>query len=509
MNRSARKSRSSRLSIACGALLAIALFPDVETAAAGAAPKATSDANLWRAMFERDVDHLVKEVSTDYIYAQYGDPAAWKKLLGASITQAKKDAAVIDGYPSYRAAFQRFVVGFEDAHFNVHFKLASIDFKWAGFLVRYQGGRYVVDESERADVPNGTVIESCDGNSLNDWVDRVATFEGGPKGLETTRVRVGWRLFIDSGNPFYALPKSCKTGDREITVQWKQTHAGEWNEQAGAKRISEAAPTLRDTSSGIAPFGEHGAWVRMGTFMPDNAADAAQFTQVVENAPSLRDKDYVIIDVRGNSGGDYNWFMAFLRSFYGQDYADYYARARLEIAPVILSFGDPKKDSPGFSSETVSLQKYSDPPMDGKLKVVKVQKLPGGAALQFMNAPIAALPPQSGQPPSNPVRAKIYVLTDYGCASACIAFIDEMMRFPGVTQIGGETHIDRRSGGWPKAYDMPSGLADVRMGRMVREGRRRGENETWVPSLRFQGDLLDTDAVKKWILRDIVPHGGH
>lgn len=79
------------------------------------------------------------------------------------------------------------------------------------------------------------------------------------------------------------------------------------------------------------------------------------------------------------------------------------------------------------------------------------------------------------------------------------------MRFPCVVQVGGETHVDRRSGGWPEKFELPSKLAFVRMGRMVREGRRRGENEPWVPTHRFPGDIADTAAVRRWILEEVIP----
>lgn len=82
-----------------------------------------------------------------------------------------------------------------------------------------------------------------------------------------------------------------------------------------------------------------------------------------------------------------------------------------------------------------------------------------------------------------------------------------MMSFPGVTLIGAETHLDRRAGDWPMGYELPSCLAVVRMGRMVREGRHRGENEAWVPARAncFHGDIADTEAVGQWILTRILP----
>src|SRR5262249_17242434 len=206
---------------------------------------------------------------------------------------------------------------------------------------------------------------------------------------------------------------------------------------------------------------------------------AKEFQKLIDEAPSLRDKELVVIDVRGNSGGVYNWFVAFLRSYYGSKYADYYARARLEISNVMMNPpGSTGAASEGFVGEAAEMKMPPDPPLDNIENQVQTSKLPNGGQLQVWPAPVNQIKyPVS--PPPNVVNARVYLLTDYGCGSACIVFVDEMMRFPGVTLIGAETHVDRRSGGWPGGFELPSGLAVVRMGRMVREGRARGENEAW------------------------------
>lgn len=240
---------------------------------------------------------------------------------------------------------------------------------------------------------------------------------------------------------------------------------------------------------------------------PTTENTASQFHALFEDAPALRDKDFVVIDVRGNGGGIYNWFMAFLRALYGQEYADYYARARLEIAPVVLSISASGRDDPGFSAEQNAIEIPPDPPMDA-LSTAKpeIRRFEDGRRLTKVPAPVTFLPELPANPPENLVKGKVFLLTDYGCGSACISsFVDEMMRFPGVTQIGAETHVDRRSGGWPEGFELPSGLATIRMGRMVREGRKWGENEAWKPSIRFDGNIADTEAVKRWILDEVVP----
>lgn len=480
-------------------VLASALVPQP-----AAGQPATESAGLWRQLFERDLDHLERLIPTHYIYAVHPGGREWNALFRRSLDQARREAALVRDFASYRAVLQHFVVSFQDAHFSAYFNVASRRARWPRFTVRYQGGSYVVAHSALPTVREGAAVIACDGHPLHDWVDRLAEYLGGPPRLETTRASIARQLFVDSGNPLHAVPRTCRIGDSNISLEWVSAPGTGPGAVTEPERTSHSAPTLTDASASISRFGADGAWVRIGTMIPSTPEQAAQFRQVIEGASALRDKRIVVIDVRGNSGGTYNWFMAFLRGLYGQPYADHHARARLEIANVIMNLPAQTPEA-GVPGGAAAIESPADPPMDA-MTPLRVRELAGGGTMVFMRPPADALPLSPASPP-NPVRAKVYLLTDYGCASACISFVDEMMRFPGVVQIGGETHIDRRSGGWPERFELPSGLAFVRMGRMVREGRRRGENETWVPTHRFAGDIADTEAVQRWIRDEVIPRG--
>lgn len=92
-------------------------------------------------------------------------------------------------------------MSFEDAHFGGGVTLQPATYNWPRFLVRYKGGRYVIVQSETPSITVGSAITACDGKALDEWVDEVAEFEGGPKGLETTRATIAKILFVDAQNP--------------------------------------------------------------------------------------------------------------------------------------------------------------------------------------------------------------------------------------------------------------------------------------------------------------------
>ncbi|MFC3051523.1 S41 family peptidase [Kordiimonas pumila] len=466
--------------------------------------------SYWQELYKLDVSHFSEIVKENYIYAVYTADENWNSLYRSAVDQAYLDASLVKDLNSYQAVMRRLIAQFEDAHLSVTFLAHSNSARWPGFLVRYQGGRYIVVKSSRTDIPEGSEIVSCDNRSINDWVDQLARFWGGPQGLDTTRAHIGPEVFIDRDSPFYERPKVCKTGDSVVELHWRDvvvTKKGKF--PTDLDELEAQYPHYSDHHTGLSSFGENGAWVRMARMYVENEDQAEAWHKIIDAASGLRDKDFVVIDVRGNSGGTYNWFMAFLRSFYGDDYIDYYARARLVIENVLLAPEGAKGSGMEAPPETSNIKMPVDPPMADIMEKPTVETLETGARLIRLRKPIDSMPPLPDEKPISPVSARVYVLTDYGCASACLSFLDEIMRIPGVIQIGGESHIDRRSAGWPSKYHLASGLAYVNMGRLVRVGRARGENAVWRPHYRFSGNLGDTEAVKKWILTEVIPDDFH
>jgi hypothetical protein len=172
----------------------------------------------------------------------------------------------------------------------------------------------------------------------------------------------------------------------------------------------------------------------MGTFGPSGES-ARQFARAIEQAPSLRDKNAIVFDVRGNGGGSYNWFMGFLDALYGEPYADYYARARLQFVNVMSEpqntgrAGGRGAGGGGRGGAPTSDAPRTPPDRNLNVASIQVTTRPGanGTTLRLI-APDSSTP--AGAPPPNPVKARVFVLTDNGCGSACISFVDEMRRFP-------------------------------------------------------------------------------
>jgi hypothetical protein len=481
-----------RLSPILAALLALA---------PAAARAADAQPNLWREMYRTDLAFARETIQGRYIYARTEPAAAWAKRLAEADRQAAADADKVTDFNGYRRALQRYAEAFADTHLRVRLDLEPARLAWPRFLVRYQGGRYVVVESQTPRAPVGAAVASCDGKPIEALVAerapplaRAAGGEDGSPLLESGRDAVARTLFVDAKDPFAARPGRCRIGDADVELAWTPIEA----QQLG--RLNAPHDLMRDPATAISSFGRNGARVRMATFGPGTVEQAKEFHAIIAAAASLRDKDIVVFDVRGNPGGSYNWFTAFLEAFYGADYADHFAIARLKITPVFIE--PPGRSAGGAPSAGAPRADPLDTPPDRAMDALLAKGYgprPAAGGTSVYAATLGSLPPAALKAaPPNPVKAKVFVLTDYNCASACISFVDELRRFPGVRQVGRETGVDSRSG-TPLNYRLPSGNGEVTVPSLVREGRERGDNIPWRPDLRFDGDIADTAAVLAWI----------
>jgi hypothetical protein len=105
-----------------------------------------------------------------------------------------------------------------------------------------------------------------------------------------------------------------------------------------------------------------------------------------------------------------------------------------------------------------------------------------------------APPPASAK---TEMHARTYVLTDYGCVSACLDAVD-LLTALGARHVGRETSADSVYMN-AREQRLTSGRAAIDVPMKVYRGRKRGNNETAKPSATWTGDLSDTEGLEAWI----------
>ncbi len=451
---------------------------------------AQSGQSAWAALTQADVIFIRDKLKSDDIYAIIGDPA-FQNTYERATAEAERAAPTAKSFAEYAATLRRYVGAFQDPHAQLYLTIKQSPIEWAGFLIRLRGERYIVVGSKDARVIDGAEVSSCDGQSMPALADAMAPLEQAIPGLQAMRARMATLMTVDMGNPYRRRPASCTIAGVPVALTWRPIGTD-------ALAIANAPfASLHDETIWSKPFGANGSWIHMGVFSAD-AAQAAQFRALYAALPAMRTQDVIVVDVRGNGGGSYNWFMGFLRALYGDDYTAYYARARLKIRPLYSDLNPPDSSS----ADTTGVTEPSDPPLERAEARTSRVDLPNGRHVTRTAAIPEAVDPTT-PPPLNPVHARVLLLTDNGCASACIGFSDELLRFPGVEQIGADTYVDRLSGS-AMSSSLPSGNGFLDLPSMIRIGRLRGDNVALKPSIPFDGDMADTPAVQAWIVNTVL-----
>ena len=100
--------------------------------------------------------------------------------------------------------------------------------------------------------------------------------------------------------------------------------------------------------------------------------------------------------------------------------------------------------------------------------------------------------------------AKIVVLIDRFCFSACLDFLDQLksldckLTFVGQTTNADTIYMDVRR------VELPSKLGELQFPMKVFRNRPRGNNEPYQPDIVYEGDFNDTQKVKQWLRSHVL-----
>ena len=263
-----------------------------------------TSASAWQDMTRRDVRAFADATRKNYIYAAYPEPAAWLARFDRTVAEVETRIPLVRDAAGYQAVLRYLGTTFHDAHTGVQFTMPPVNAEWPGFLARFDDGRYRVTASRSVGIADGAELTACDGKPVSQWIETVGRYEvNTPITLENSRMSAALRLLMDRGSPLRPRPAQCVIGGRNVALDWKMAPLDELQPII----LSWQGNRKRGVSTRM--IGTDGAWVTLGYFAPESAEQAAAFHAAIAAAPSLWNKRFIVLDVRGNGGGPYNWFM--------------------------------------------------------------------------------------------------------------------------------------------------------------------------------------------------------
>jgi hypothetical protein len=347
-------------------------------------------------------------------------------------------------------------------------------------------------------VPAGAVLHSCDGQDARAMLGQhVAPFWGQPS-LPHTHARLAWRLAFTLAGDRGAQPKSCRflnaTGEpgEAVALNWQPISF----EAANAPRMQSLGGTpQREAAHEWADLGG-GVWrVSVPSFNLNGDARKAQRAAFEEALAAIKARDWkanerLVIDLRGNTGGNSAFGRALAAAVWGDDAASR-ANNRLDwtvdwrVSPANIAharrFAELVRansfvQSMGWSQLAAS--------MESALERGEPLMRSGSSKAKVDTAAIA-----------HQQVAQVDVLTDEMCASACLDFMDLALMFEGVRHIGQPTSADSLYMD-VQSIDLPSGRASLVVPLKVYRNRVRGHQVFYTPTLRLDASALDDAALK-------------
>jgi hypothetical protein len=437
----------------------------------------------WAELARRDLDTIHRTIADNHPGAVNPDDPGFARWLEKGYAEARRRAARAETYPDYVRALRYYVAGFRDGHIQIAFE--SVSRIWPGVLVaRAEDGAIRVSAADpESAVPEGARLIGCDGKSAERLLSgELAPYYANPA-IPASRDAALFRLFV-RGATDTRLPRLCmfEQGGRRIEERLR------WRSAAGESTVAAFARANQVVRPPMGVRRIDGIWLVSIPSFSDEGGLTALISELGKHVAELRDGT-VVLDMRGNDGGNSLWGIRMATLLWGWP-----------LVNRVNETFDTRQDFRASSAVRAAAAANAARNPADVYWTKSVASIDAAIAAGRPYAP-AGDPPVAakGPAPASPMNGKIYLLTDGVCASACLDFADLVLRLPCVTHIGRTTSADAIYMDLAQPVPLPSGHGNFYYPMKVYRHRERGNNQPYVPAIRWPGGPMRDDAVIAWV----------
>jgi hypothetical protein len=483
------------------ALAALAL----SATGATSTPTAT-DAARWQAMARADLEAVharIVEAHPGVIDAANPGFNTW---VEQGYEQAKAFLPYVVSYDTAMAVTGYYTVGFQDGHLLLSDDIRE-DFPIlvTGWDIAWKDGRYevvaVLPDWSVPLPPLGAEWTGCDGLAAEDVMQtRVAPFSDRRVG-DSYRDHRAASLWLR--RPVAEDLRECSFRD----ASGKTLTLPVAYQPVGTDQFFAALPHLHDGGTRAANAFEvrDGVlWVRAGNFhLREGSGDQRELETMLAGLQQVHDVHAIVFDARGNGGGDSSIGDRIFEAATGGldfDQTDldalprYYAQWR--VSDFLVRSAD------HWIEETTTLYGADSPRVADQVafrdRVVAARAAGQPWVEQDAGRTITRADVVARHGHLHRFDAKVALLTDDQCVSACLDFADVVLQVPGVVHVGETTGADSVYLVGSRSR-MPSGNTLV-MPVKVWRNRTRGNNQALVPDVPVDLDQ-DEATIRQDVLR--------
>jgi len=461
----------------------------------GAANAADNSTALqWQALTRIDVEEAYNLLKDNHPGAvpEVGDKV-FTDMLAAAHAKALDRAAKVEDIEGHNATLAAFANSTGDGHIWSHDVFQRQELTWAGIIAAKRGPDWVVgvdDPKITGTELSGARIVRCDGRSADELAHEVMPFHASTSNEAFLVLRAGW-LLVDDGNPFVHRPANCvfdKAGKRlDLTLHWTKIARDKLIGHIWKAPVGEAGFGVRASGNGY--------WIAIQGL---SAKAQPVLDAVKAEERKMHEAPYVVLDLRGNGGGDDAYGRRLAEELYGAGYV------KAVLGPSGLAGGcrEVFRASPeniaAFAEQAKRFRKEGD--MAGaELYTDAVRRMKAASAAGHpLTGPLtcnATRPAATHMEPSL-MRGKMFVLTDAACFSSCINVVGFFHKL-GAIQIGEDTGSDTH---YQEVREivLPSGLSTFSTLQAIAPDAPRKVGP-YAPRFIYAGDIADTAALEKWV----------
>lgn len=456
--------------------------------AGGVQAQTPESADAWRRLAQADLDaaHTLILENHPGAVPELGDEA-FRRRLSEGYARARDRIAAVDSYVGYSAVLAGFATGFGDEHIWSTPRLRGVPYAWAGLVMTRRGGAWVVAAQDGGDQGLvGARLVSCDGDDgAAVAASRLAFRVSAP--VEAQYIAHGGFIFVDDGNPFLSRPRRCgfqtAGGPVEVALEWRPVEtsrlAQALNAAAGGARAGFGVRRTDDVW-----------WVAMER-LSDEAATVVETFEA--QAPEWRDSPALVIDLRGNGGGDSRHGRRLADAIYGADHTTAKLRGGSACAALWRA-------SPGNAAHLRAFAaRAPDPQTAGYYEALAGDIDRAIAEGRSFDEPIpecAPREPQAGPAPAPAYTGQVVVVTDHACFSSCLLMVRDF-RALGALHVGEATNAATR---YMEVREivLPSGLTNFSTLQKVVIGED-ADIGPFTPAHVFPGSMAESAALEGWI----------
>ena len=483
----------------------------ITTFALLAAAQAAVPMKDWRTIAVADVTAAYQLFAENHPGMANPEDPGFPARLAAARDDSLKIARETRDWQGYDRALESFTEGLSDGHAIVFASdepgRAATKTAWPGFIAAWRGSGLVIHHAgPTSPAPRGSRVVYCDGKPVTRLMReqfRGVWLRPAEAGQWWT---VGPMLFFGSSPPTSAQPRSCTFQLPNGRVH--EAHLPWGPEPTGMHDLFRKALAGEATPVGLSEP-RRGVWlVGLSTFSPDETGAAAYrklYADIDQRRAALLGAKAIVLDLRFNNGGSWEYGHEIARRLWGKRSAQerlnhYFRNVRIwwraspdnvaampERAAIVRAMGhgeaadEVQTIADGIKAALAAGRPYFVKPLDRR----------GAGAAKHSPTDL---------------KTPVYVITDGGCASACLDAIDMFKRFGNVRLIGAPTsadtiYMEARSG------RLPSGFGSFRIPLKIWMSRPRKSGEIYWPDIPFNDFDWSTAAFLDRIEADVQRRG--